>query len=155
MGICRWPEDLGQPEGSWHRLGCRGSPEGNLDVLLITYFLSNDAPYPGRRECCVRPFSCIYNTLPICQDFQRKKRVGELTALEFRKDCVKGMSNILKKVQDKSPLKYPIMRQVACLDPTVMYSAPDWWPGRMRSKVQKFLQDQQLSGGVSAGMNSK
>ncbi|XP_041668457.1 uncharacterized protein LOC121526132 isoform X5 [Cheilinus undulatus] len=85
------------------------------------------------------------------KDLQRKNIIGELTDLEFRKDCVKGMSNILKKVQDKSPLKYPIVRQVACLDPTVMYSNPDWCQGRMRSLVQKFLQDKQLSGGVSAG----
>ncbi|XP_030196025.1 uncharacterized protein LOC115548177 isoform X1 [Gadus morhua] len=88
------------------------------------------------------------------KDLQRKNSIGELTALEFRKDCVKGMSNILKKVQDKSPLKYPIVRQVACLDPTAMYSDPDWCQGRMRSVVQKFLQDKQLSRGVAAGMNS-
>ena len=67
---------------------------------------------------------------------------------------MKGMSNILKKVQDKSPLRYPIVRQVACLDPTAMYSDPDWCQGRMRSVVQKFLQDEQLSRGVAAGMNS-
>ncbi|KAJ8348774.1 hypothetical protein SKAU_G00273630 [Synaphobranchus kaupii] len=87
----------------------------------------------------------------VLKELQRKNSVGELTVLEFRKDCLKGMSNILKKVQDKSPLKYPTVRQMACLDPTVMYSDPDWCQGRMGSLVQKFLQDNQLSGGVSTG----
>lgn len=53
---------------------------------------------------------------------------------------MKGMSNILKKVQDKSPLKYPTRRQIAGLDPIVMYSDPDWSQGRMSSLVQKILE---------------
>ncbi|KAJ8366724.1 hypothetical protein AAFF_G00345010 [Aldrovandia affinis] len=63
----------------------------------------------------------------------------------------KGMSKIIQKVQEKSPLTYATVRQVACLDPKTMYTDPDWCQARMSSLVQRFLQDQQLSGGVSAG----
>lgn len=67
---------------------------------------------------------------------------------------MKAMSNIQKKVQDKSPLKYPTIRWMVCLDPTVMYSDPDWCQERMSSLVHTFLLDKQLSGDVSAGRNS-
>ncbi|KAK0134660.1 hypothetical protein N1851_029728 [Merluccius polli] len=78
-------------------------------------------------------------------------KIGELTVLEFRRDCIKVMSTILQKVQDKSPLKYPTVRQVTCLDPRKMFSDPDCCKGKMRNLVQRFLQDKQVSGGVSAG----
>ncbi|XP_035985123.1 uncharacterized protein LOC118558689 [Fundulus heteroclitus] len=62
-------------------------------------------------------------------------------------DC---LTNIVKKMQDKSPLKYTIVRQMACLDPTNMFSDPDLCSERMKGVVQRFLHDHQLSGGVSA-----
>lgn len=85
------------------------------------------------------------------QELQKQKKLGELTALEFRQDCVKVMCTIIQKVQEKSPLKYPVVRQVACLDPGMMMSDPDWCKSNMTKLVQRFLQSQQLSGGVSAG----
>ena len=63
-------------------------------------------------------------------------------------DC---LTNIVKKMQDKSPLKYTIVRQMACLDPTSMFSDPDLCYERMKGVVQRFLHDNQLSGGASAG----
>ncbi|KAF3854211.1 hypothetical protein F7725_022266, partial [Dissostichus mawsoni] len=75
----------------------------------------------------------------------------ELTALEFRRDCMQGLSNIVRKVQEKSPLKYPTVRQMACLDPSVMYRDPDRCKRQIKCLVQRFLQDKQLTGGVSAG----
>ncbi|KAL3063671.1 hypothetical protein OYC64_000077 [Pagothenia borchgrevinki] len=75
----------------------------------------------------------------------------ELTVLEFRRDCMQGLSNIVRKVQEKSPLKYPTVRQMACLDPSVMYRDPDRCKRQIKCLVQRFLQDKQLTGGVSAG----
>ncbi|KAJ8251913.1 hypothetical protein COCON_G00212250 [Conger conger] len=63
----------------------------------------------------------------VLKELQRSNSVGELTVLEFRNDCLKGMSNIIKKVQDKSPQKYPTVRQMACLDPTVIQPYPELW----------------------------
>ncbi|XP_070404065.1 uncharacterized protein [Nothobranchius furzeri] len=80
-------------------------------------------------------------------------RVGDLTALEFRKDCIRCLSSIVKKVQEKSTLKYPTVRQIACLDPSIMSRDPEWYKGKMKSLVQRFLQDKQLTGGISAGRN--
>ncbi|XP_049421797.1 uncharacterized protein LOC125882136 isoform X1 [Epinephelus fuscoguttatus] len=78
--------------------------------------------------------------------------VGELSVLEFRRDCMECLTNIVQKMQDKSPLKYNTVRQMACLDPANMFSDPDLCQERMKRLVQRFLQDNQLSGGVSAGI---
>ncbi|KAI4803093.1 hypothetical protein KUCAC02_006650 [Chaenocephalus aceratus] len=77
-------------------------------------------------------------------------RVGELSVLTFRKECMKGLAAMVKKVQEKSPLKFPVVRHIACLDPTNMSRDPEWCIGKM-SVVQRFLEDKQLAGGVSAG----
>ncbi|KAJ4945774.1 hypothetical protein JOQ06_023452 [Pogonophryne albipinna] len=77
-------------------------------------------------------------------------RVGELSVLTFRKECMKGLAAMVKKVQEKSPLKVPVVRHIACLDPTNMSRDPEWCIGKMKSVVQRFLEDKQLAGGVSA-----
>ncbi|KAF3851983.1 hypothetical protein F7725_005338, partial [Dissostichus mawsoni] len=82
-------------------------------------------------------------------------RVGELSVLTFRKECKKGLAAMVKKVQEKSPLKFPVVRHIACLDPTNMSRDPEWCIGKMKSVVQRFLQDKQLAGGVSAELPSK
>ncbi|MEQ2285486.1 hypothetical protein AMECASPLE_032314, partial [Ameca splendens] len=54
-------------------------------------------------------------------------RVGELSAMEFRRDCITVLSRILKKIQEKSPLKYPAVREIAFLDPSNMTRDPKWY----------------------------
>ncbi len=44
--------------------------------------------------------------------------------------------------------------ETACLDPSVMFRDPDKCKRQMKCLVQTFLQDKQLTGGVSAGRNS-
>ncbi|XP_049922950.1 uncharacterized protein LOC126404033 isoform X1 [Epinephelus moara] len=79
---------------------------------------------------------------------------SELRVLQFRMDCMQGLSNIVSKVQEKSPLKYPTVRHMACLDPSAIFRDPDRCKRQMKCLVQTFLQDKQLTGGVSAGRNS-
>lgn len=67
---------------------------------------------------------------------------------------MQGLSNIVRKMQEKSPLKYPTVRQMACLDPSVMFRHTDKCKRQMKCLVQTFLQDKQLTGGVSAGRSS-
>ncbi|KAK0155260.1 hypothetical protein N1851_002394 [Merluccius polli] len=67
-------------------------------------------------------------------------RVGELSVLTFRKECMQGLVKIVQKVQEKSPLKIPVVRAIGCLDFT-----------KMKTVVRTMLQDKQLAGGVSAG----
>ena len=67
---------------------------------------------------------------------------------------MQGLTNIVRKVQEKSPLKYCTVRQMACLDPSNMFRDPDRCKEQMKCLVQTFLQTKQLEGGVSAGRSS-
>lgn len=51
---------------------------------------------------------------------------------------------VVKKLQDKCPLKFPVVRQIACLDPARMNRDPE-------NLVQTFIQGKQLTGGIAAG----
>ncbi|KAL6491477.1 hypothetical protein MHYP_G00018220 [Metynnis hypsauchen] len=80
-----------------------------------------------------------------------KSSVNEHGVLQFQKDCEIALSSICKKALDKCPLKYSIVRNMMCLDPNKMYSKPDECLQKMRCLIQKFVQDNQLTGGISAG----
>lgn len=80
--------------------------------------------------------------------------VSDLRVLEFRRDCMQDLTNIVRKVQEKSPLKYCTVRQMACLDPSNMFRDPDRCKEQMKCLVLTFLQTKQLAGGVSAGRSS-
>lgn len=88
-----------------------------------------------------------------CQALQSKpgSKLGELSVLTFRRECMQGLLKIVSKVQEKSPLKFPVVRAIACLDPASMHRDPEWCLTKMKTLVQRFLQDKQLAGGISAG----
>lgn len=67
---------------------------------------------------------------------------------------MQGLCSMIRKVQDKSPLKYLTVRQMVCLDPTVMYRDPERCRKYMKGLVETFLQDKQLTD-ASAGRNKK
>ncbi|XP_063730464.1 uncharacterized protein LOC134858472 isoform X2 [Eleginops maclovinus] len=81
----------------------------------------------------------------------KDSKSSDLRILEFKRDCMQGLSSMVKKVQEKSPLKYSTVRQMDCLDPTVMSSDPDGCKAKMKGLVQTFLLNRQLAGGVCAG----
>lgn len=78
-------------------------------------------------------------------------RVGELSVLTFRKECMQALVKMVQKVQEKSPLKLPVVRAIGCLDPTNMHRDAEWCLTKMKTVVRAMLQDKQLPGGISAG----
>ncbi|KAL2076341.1 hypothetical protein ACEWY4_028042 [Coilia grayii] len=78
-------------------------------------------------------------------------KIGEHSVLSLRNKCLQCLVQIIKKLQERSPLKFPIVRQIACLDPTKMAKDPEWCIVQMKALVQTFIQGQQLAGGVAAG----
>ncbi|KAI4830872.1 hypothetical protein KUCAC02_002475 [Chaenocephalus aceratus] len=94
------------------------------------------------------PFLLKFQTDEPALQSKPGSRIGELSVLTFRKECTKGLAAMVKKVQEKSPLKFPVVRHIACLDPTNMSRDPEWCIGKMKSVVQRFLEDKQLAGGV-------
>ena len=53
-----------------------------------------------------------------------KKKVSQLQALEFRKECARVLAIIVSKIQ-KSPLQCNFARMLACLDPRIIVSKPE------------------------------
>ncbi|KAK0144411.1 hypothetical protein N1851_017231 [Merluccius polli] len=82
---------------------------------------------------------------------KRGSKIGELSVLAFRRECLQCLVRIVGKLQDKSPLKVPVVRQIACLDPTRIHQEPEWCIKQMKSVVQTFLQGKKLAGGIPAG----
>ncbi|CAM4639158.1 unnamed protein product [Leuciscus chuanchicus] len=78
-------------------------------------------------------------------------KIGELSVLTFRKECLQCLVKVVGKLQDKSPLKFPMVRHIACLDPTRIHQEPEWCIKQMKSVVQTFLQGKKLTGGIPAG----
>lgn len=100
------------------------------------------------------PFTVyVYILCSTCQALQTEPggRVGELSVLIFRRECRQALVTMVKKLQEKSPLKFPVVMAIACLEPTSMHRDPEWCLTKMKTTVQKFLQDNQLAGGISAG----
>ena len=57
---------------------------------------------------------------------------------------MKKLSLICKKILDKSPLKFPLARQMCCLDPTNMFGVPDACRKYMRQLVQTVVENKHL-----------
>ncbi|XP_034024604.1 uncharacterized protein LOC117508867 [Thalassophryne amazonica] len=64
---------------------------------------------------------------------------------------MQGLSDIIGKAQEKIPLKYATVRQMECLDPSLVFRDPDRCKNKMKALVQTFLKNRQLTGGVPAG----
>ncbi|KAL7381065.1 hypothetical protein ABVT39_028034 [Epinephelus coioides] len=78
-------------------------------------------------------------------------KIGEVSVLTFRRECLQCLVKVVRKLQEKCPLKFPVVRQIACLDPTRMNRDPEWCITQMKSIVQTFVQGKQLTGGIPAG----
>lgn len=81
----------------------------------------------------------------VIKELLKKKTVSQLAVMEFHCDCIKGMAAMCQKILAKSPLKYPIVRQLSCLDPKRMYSDREACTKNMCKLVQKLLQDKQVA----------
>lgn len=68
---------------------------------------------------------------------------------------MEGLVKIVKKLQDKSPLKYSTVRQMSYLDPAKMYTSPELCQIQMKGLVKQFIQYKQLDGGIAAGTSFK
>ena len=59
------------------------------------------------------------------KSLQRKGTVSDLRVMEFKKECLKGLTAMCKKILDKYPIKFPIVRLISSLNPRHMFSSPD------------------------------
>ena len=55
----------------------------------------------------------------------REKKVSQLQVLEFRKECEVMLQTTVSRIQERSPLKYNLARDLVSMDPRLMVSNPD------------------------------
>ena len=55
----------------------------------------------------------------------KEKKMSQLQALEFRKECATMLAVIVSKIQERSPLQFHFARKLQSLDPRVMVSKPE------------------------------
>ena len=65
-----------------------------------------------------------FSTVAILSRTLKEKKVSQLQALEFRKECAIMLAIIVSKIK-KSPLQYNFARKLASLDPRIMVSKPE------------------------------
>ena len=82
---------------------------------------------------------------------RRKEKVSSRAIMEYNNECVDGLSKMVKKILEKSPLRYPLVHDMACLDPGLMYKAPEECVKKMKSLVHRLINAKQLAGGITAG----
>ena len=58
-------------------------------------------------------------------ELKQKGRISERGVMEFRKECINILTVMCKKLIAKSPLKYPLVQALSCLNPKVMFSHPN------------------------------
>lgn len=87
-----------------------------------------------------------------CQGLSGQKgSVSELSVLQFKREAQGALSEMCKKALAKCPLKYATVNNLMCLDPQMMYSNPDECLSKLKSRIEKFVVDKQLGGGISSG----
>ena len=64
---------------------------------------------------------------------------------KFKKECVVMLTLILKKLQERCPLKYPIVRNSACISPTEMLRSKDACILKFGGLVQKLFEIDRLT----------
>jgi hypothetical protein len=71
--------------------------------------------------------------------------------MEFVMECQGVLRAIVKKIQGKSPLKYPIVQNMACLNPKEMAEHPERSRAKFRKLLQILLDTHHLAGGLARG----
>ena len=69
-------------------------------------------------------------------ELKQKGRISERGAMEFRKECINILTVMCKKLIAKSPLKYPLVQALSCLNLKVMFSHPNDCRKNMKSALQ-------------------
>lgn len=94
-------------------------------------------------ESIQRPVSNIdigFHASKLIQELKVKKKISERQALEFNMDAKKFLSTMTKKLIERCPLKYALVRNLSCLDPKQMVKNKDRATSKMK-RVMSVLHD--------------
>ena len=73
-------------------------------------------------------------------DMESKKQLSARDVLQFQPECLSFMKELTKKLQQRSPLKYPIVRYLVSLDPRYMATKPSATAEQFEKLLQKLYE---------------
>ena len=69
----------------------------------------------------------------------KEKKISDLQAFEFKKDCNTMLASTVAKIQERSPLKYSLARKLVCLDPQKMVATPEEAVKMFQAVLQRLI----------------
>ena len=73
-------------------------------------------------------------------DMESKKQLSARDVLQFQSECLSFMKELTAKLQQRSPLKYPIVRYLVSLDPRYMATKPSAAAEQFEKLLQKLYE---------------
>lgn len=110
---------------------------------LISVDLSDDSFLP------VAKIELSLAVKALVKSAAEKKIVSEKNLLIFRQNCKDFYVAFLRKMQQRSPLAYPITRYVSCLDPAVISKSPEIAKRRLNFCLEQLVEKDNISGTVA------
>lgn len=77
-----------------------------------------------------------------------QKKISERQVLEIKMDCMSFLIALLKKFIDKSPVQYPLVRSMQCLDPRKMVANKELCVTKMKRVLQTLVSANQVQESV-------
>ena len=70
----------------------------------------------------------------------KDKKVSDLQALEFRKECQAMLVGTVTKIQERSPLKFSLARKLISVDPRLIASNPESAIKMFQQALQQLIE---------------
>lgn len=80
------------------------------------------------------------------QKLLKEKKISELQAMDFRMNCIQFLAKLADKLLERSPLKYPMVRYLQCLDPHFTVKQDSEAVKKFSSLLQQLLNNKWLTG---------
>lgn len=73
------------------------------------------------------------------------KTISELDILKFRNECLLFIKGICSKITERSPLKYPLLKDVSCFSPKLILNNPEIAKSRLKMLLNLFVDHRRIA----------
>ena len=92
-----------------------------------------------------KSIDCGFVAMRLLATITRDKLASERQILEFRLDCRNILRTLVKRLQEKSPLKYGLVRNLTCLNPQTLKDKPDGSVAKFRNLLTSLVNKNQVA----------
>ncbi|KAK6468423.1 hypothetical protein HHUSO_G33630 [Huso huso] len=135
-----------------HKLSCDVLAKASKDQLIkakMQFFLAKIDVMNKEVHAHHSKVDAGFAAEAILTVLSQQEKISPRQLLEFRMECLKGLTAMNKKILDKSPLKYSLVLNISCLDPRKMSKKLEICVSQMK-KLTHNLNAKTLAGGLVA-----